>query len=99
MRFALRRSRAGQFRELWVALTTRHIIEQLDSLTVIETQAVDGSCYYRLTPLTPEQADLIATLRHVLPAEIVPALLSDATPSAPKAEGPCRIPLLWEVGG
>jgi transposase len=88
-----------QARQSGLALTTRHIIEQLDSLTVIETRAIDGSAYYRLTPLTPEQTDLIATLRHILPAEVVPALLSDAAPSAPKAECPCRRPLLLEIGG
>jgi len=86
-----------QVRQSGLSLTTRRIIEQLDSLTIIETQAIDGSAYYRLTPLTPEQADLITALRHILPAEVVPTLLPDATPSAPDPEGPGRKLLLPEV--
>jgi len=88
-----------QVRQSGLSLTTRRIIEQLDSLTIIETQAIDGSAYYRLTPLTPEQADLITALRHILPAEVVPTLLPDATPSAPEPEGPGRRLLLPEVSG
>ena len=72
-----------QARRSGLALTTRRIIESLDSLTVIETQAVDGSSFYRLTPVSQEQAALIEALRHIFPAEVAPRLLSESRPSEP----------------
>jgi transposase len=79
--------------------TTRRIIESLDSLTVIETQAVDGSAFYRLTPVSQEQAELIEALRHIFPAEVAPRLLSEGTPSEPGTAFPSSGALLLEGGG
>ncbi len=89
-----------QVRQSDLSLTTRRIIESLDSLTIIETQAVDGSSFYRLTPVSQEQTELIEALRHIFPAEIAPRLLSEGTPTKPGEQRlPHREPLLLKVGG
>jgi transposase len=71
-----------QARQSGLALTTRRIIEQLDSLAVIETHCVDGSRFYRLTPVNQKQADLIEALRTIFPAETEPLFL----PAGPLSE-------------
>ena len=58
-----------QARQSGLPLTTRRIIEQLDSLSVIETHCLDGSYFYRLTPVSQKQAELIESLRTIFPAE------------------------------
>jgi len=58
-----------QARQSGLPLTTRRIIEQLDSLSVIETHCVDRSYFYRLTPVSQKQAELIEALRTIFPAE------------------------------
>jgi Transposase DDE domain len=73
-----------QARQAGLTLTTRRLIEQLDSLGVIETQAVDGSRCYRLTPVSPEQAELIAVLRTLFPLEPKPLLLPPGQSSEPE---------------
>ena len=83
-----------QVRQAGLALTTRRLIESLDSLSVIETQAVDGSVFYRLNPLSPKQAELIAALRSIFPVGPAPLLLPASPVSAP-APGP---PLPLEFG-
>ena len=88
-----------QARRSGLALTTRRIIESLDSLTIIETQAVDGSSFYRLTPLNLTQTELIEALRHLFPAEVTPHLLPKDAPSEPRTVCPSSGPLLLEVGG
>jgi len=77
-----------QARKSGLAFTTRRIIESLDSLTVIETQTVDGSSFYRLTPLTQEQVELIAALRHIFPVDVAPHLLTKNRPSEPRTASP-----------
>jgi hypothetical protein len=47
-------------------MTTRRIIETLDSLDVIETWCWDGSSLYRIVPLDEEQAALLEILTLVL---------------------------------
>jgi transposase len=47
-------------------MTTRRIIETLDSLDVIETWYWDGSSLYRIVPLDEEQAALLEVLALVL---------------------------------
>jgi transposase len=47
-------------------MTTRRIIETLDSLDVIETLCWDGSLLYRITPVDEEQAALLEILAQVL---------------------------------
>jgi transposase len=72
-----------QARQAGLALTTRRLIEQLDSLHVIETLAVDGSRFYRLTQVSQEQAELIAALRTLFPLEPEPLPLPPGPPSEP----------------
>lgn len=72
-----------QARQSGLPLTTRRIIEQLDTLTVIQTDCVDGSHFYRLTPVSQQQAELIAALRTIFPAEIEPLPLPTQAVTAP----------------
>jgi len=55
-----------QVRQGGLQLTTRQIIAQLESLTVIETQCWDGSRLHRLVPVNEEQAALLAVLAHIM---------------------------------
>ena len=55
-----------QLRQHGLQLTTRRLIEQLETLCVIETHCWDSSVLFRLTPLTPEQARLVERLEAVL---------------------------------
>jgi len=73
-----------QARQSGLALTTRRLIEQLDSLTLIETHCVDGSRFYRLTPVSQKQAELIEALRTIFPAEAELLPLPLAASSAPE---------------
>jgi transposase len=73
-----------QARQSGLPLTTRRIIEQLDSLTVIETHCVDGSRFYRLTPVSQKQTELIEALRTIFPAEPEPLPLPAEPSSAPE---------------
>jgi transposase len=72
-----------QARQAGLALTSRRIMEQLDSLNIIETHCVDGSYFYRLTPVSQEQAELIEALRYIFPAEPEPLSLPPGLRSAP----------------
>ena len=47
-------------------MTTRRIIETLDSLDVVETLCWDGSLLYRIVPVGEEQAALLEILAQVL---------------------------------
>ncbi len=73
-----------QARQAGLTLTTRRLIEQLDSLNIIETQALDGSRCYRLTSLSPEQAELMIACRTLFPLEPDPWLLPQGQSSPPK---------------
>jgi transposase len=53
-------------------MTTRRIIQKLESLDVIETQCWDGSRLCRLVPVDQEQAVLLAALRQVLAKLVIP---------------------------
>ena len=53
-------------------MTTRRIIQKLESLDVIETQCWDGSHLCRLVPVDEEQAVLLAALRQVLAKLVIP---------------------------
>jgi transposase len=55
-----------QSRQKGWQMTTRRIIETLDSLDVIETWCWDGSLLYRIVPLDEEQAALLEILTLVL---------------------------------
>jgi transposase len=49
-----------------LSLTTRRLIEHLESLTVIETHCWDGSVVYRLTPVSEEQRRLLVGLSAIV---------------------------------
>jgi transposase len=55
-----------QARQGGLQVTTRHIIEKLESLEVVETHCVDGSCLVKLAPVDEEQAVLLSVLAQVL---------------------------------
>jgi transposase len=55
-----------QVRQGGLQMTTRRIIEKLESLDVIETLCWDGSCLHRLVPVDEEQAALLEVLAHIL---------------------------------
>jgi transposase len=77
-----------------LALTTRRIIEQLDSLTVIETRCVDGSFCYRLTPVSQQQADLIEALRYIFPLQPQPLPLPAGQSPQPEPVTPLTLELI-----
>lgn len=55
-----------QVRQGGLQMTTRRIIEKLQSLDVIETCCWDGSYLLRLVPVDEEQAALLQCLAHIL---------------------------------
>lgn len=55
-----------QVRQEGLPLTTRRILQHLESLEVIETVCWDGSHLYRPVSATPEQLALLHVLAHVL---------------------------------
>jgi transposase len=71
-------------------VTTRHIVEHLEGVTVIETHCHDGSVLRRLPPLTTEQ-DALLTILAALLAQIS---LSDLVPTLPAPPEPAAVLLL-----
>ncbi len=67
-----------QMRQQGLQCTTRHLIERLQNLTLIETHCRDGSIMRRLTDLTPE-------IQAILPlvAAALDSLVTQATASPP----------------
>jgi hypothetical protein len=61
-----------QARQNGLQITTRRIIQKLESLDVIETQCWDGSRLCRLVPVDVEQAALLVALRHILAQLVIP---------------------------
>jgi hypothetical protein len=61
-----------QARQNGLQMTTRRIIQKLESLDVIETQCWDGSRLRRLVPVDEEQAALLVALRQVLAELTIP---------------------------
>jgi transposase len=55
-----------QVRQSGLHMTTRRIIQKLESLDVIETLCWDGSRLYRLVPVDEQQAALLEVLAHIL---------------------------------
>jgi len=55
-----------QARQGGLQVTTRHIIDKLESLDVVETHCVDGSRLLRLAPVDEEQTVLLSVLAQVL---------------------------------
>ncbi len=80
-----------QARRHGLALTTRRIITALEDLTVIETHCWDGSVLVRLTPVSTDQAQLLAALAEIV-AEIRwpqprPALVEGPVPLSLPGQG------------
>jgi len=63
-----------ELRQRGLPLTTRRLIEQLENLTVIETQCWDGSVVCRLTPVSDEQRQLVDFLSGLVLALRLPRL-------------------------
>jgi transposase len=55
-----------QVRQNGLQMTTRRIIERLETLDVVETLCWDGSLLYRVVPVDKEQARLLEILAHTL---------------------------------
>jgi transposase len=75
-----------QVRQNGLQMTTRRIIEKLESLDVIETLCWDGSPLYRIVPVDQEQAALLQSLAHILaelrlPRWPLPSLLARDAPA------------------
>ena len=62
-------------------MTTRRIIETLDSLGVVETLCWDGSLLYRIVPVDEEQAALLEVLAQILSDLRRPRWLHSLLPS------------------
>ena len=86
-----------QVRQSGLQMTTRRIIEKLESLDVIETFCWDGSHLQRLVPVDEEQTALLEVLAHIL-AELRlprwPYPLLPAGDNPPLALSP---PRAWQV--
>jgi hypothetical protein len=61
-----------QARQNGLHITTRRIIQKLESLDVIETHCWDGSRLCRLVPIDEEQAALLVALQHLLAQLAIP---------------------------
>jgi hypothetical protein len=61
-----------QARQSGLQMTTRRIIQKLETLDVIETRCWDGSRLCRLVPVDQEQAALLAALRQILTELVIP---------------------------
>lgn len=51
-----------QIRNQGLPMTTRSLIQRLDSLTVIEIRCIDGSSLRRLTAIDPQLAAILQTV-------------------------------------
>ena len=74
-----------QVRQGGLQMTTRRIIEKLESLDVIETLCWDHSRLHRLVPMDEEQAALLEVLAHLLAQLRLPRW---PHPSLPAADAP-----------
>jgi hypothetical protein len=61
-----------QVRQNGLQMTTRRIIQKLESLDVIETHCWDGSRLSRLVPIDKEQAALLVALQQILAQLAIP---------------------------
>jgi transposase len=61
-----------QARQNGLQMTTRRIIQKLESLDIIETRCWDGSRLCRLVPVDAEQAALLLALRQILAELVIP---------------------------
>ena len=82
-----------QVRQAGLQLTTRQLIRRLDSLTVIETLCLDGSCLRRLSPITPEVAFILQLVAEVLDQFCHSPLLRKLPLLATASTDPSPLPL------
>lgn len=69
--YSLLERHAQRARQRGLNLTTRRLIAQLSTMTLIETHCWDGSVLYRLTPIDQRQYELWIVLRDILVVEQV----------------------------
>jgi transposase len=86
-----------QVRQTGLQMTTRRIIEKLETLDVIETWCGDGSCLYRITPIDEEQAALLRALAHILVDLRQPRWLRLQLPDGDGQPPPLPPPRSWPV--
>lgn len=86
-----------EMRQHGLHLTTRRLIQQLEDLTVIETQCWDGSVLQRLTPVSEEQRQLITFLSQLVAALRLPRRQPPLAGSTQPLGLPARpVPLLLD---
>jgi transposase len=86
-----------QVRQGGVQITTRRIIEKLESLDVVETVCWDGSRLYRLVPVDEEQAALLKILAHILAKLRLPRWPHALLPAGSRLPLSLPPPTRWQV--
>jgi transposase len=85
-----------QVRQGGLQLTTRRIIEKLESLDVIETRYWDRSCLHRIVPVDAEQAALLQILAHILTELRLPRWPHPLLPAANAPDLALPPPRRWQ---
>jgi hypothetical protein len=86
-----------QVRQNGLQMTTRRVIDKLESLDLIETLCWDGSQLYRVVPVDREQALLLEILAHVLAELRRPRWPHPLLPSGSTLPLPLPPPGGWQV--
>jgi hypothetical protein len=86
-----------QVRQGGLQMTTRRIIEKLESLDVIETLCWDGSRLQRLVPVDDEQAALLEVLAHILAELRLPRCAHPLLPAGEPLPLALPPPRGWQV--
>jgi transposase len=86
-----------QVRQGGLQMTTRRIIEKLESLDVIETLCWDNSHLYRLVPVDEEQAVLLKILAHILAELRLPRWPHPLLPAGHTSALALPPPKRWQV--
>jgi transposase len=86
-----------QVRQGGLQMTTRRIIEKLESLDVIETFCWDGSRLQRLVPVDEEQAALLEVLAHILAELRLPRWPHPLLPAGDNPPLALSPPRAWQV--
>jgi len=86
-----------QVRQSGLQMTTRRIIEKLETLDVVETVCWDGSLLWRVAPVDEEQAIIVETLVRVLADLLRPRWLHLLLPSGSALPLALPPPTGWPV--
>ena len=86
-----------QARQGGLQMTTRRIIEKLESLDVIETLCWDGSRLHRIVPVDQEQALLLKALAHILAELRLPRWPHPLLPAGDTPPPALPPPRAWQV--